>query len=454
MSHRMESSGTNSILTLRESARSSAARPASLGRGSSDAFNSEHRVDTVHRRGSGEKQRTNAQPFGEAKRANAGCIWVKELKDEWARAYVQRQAEGRRREAERRALLRGLPFLSGDTEPPGAGRGIPVQLRGGLAAAHIRYSRVVRQISSMVRPVLATIALVCAYVVLIGSRQGPENKLIERHVLVYRESPGDSLARRLRGAFANAALVLSGVAGVTLVFVAVFAWRARRTAAVLLALILVFLLCVPWSYFGAQFIVLHGLWWVDAATFSLIVFNFSLGGFVILRESTMNRSFASRAITIALCMSLIWPFTEFAELTVWSTLLLLTAYDVFAVLAPCGPLRYIMERESRQTLLLPGLMYQGDFFRLGLGDFVFYGALVARAAAVGWRTAIACSVAVATGLVVTVVITRRARGLTAVPALPASVALGCLFYVAMPRLTNIAADALATIYYDPDNVSR
>jgi hypothetical protein len=83
-----------------------------------------------------------------------------------------------------------------------------------------------------------------------------------------------------------------------------------------------------------------------------------------------------------------WPFTEFPEWSVWSTLVLLGVYgnfpiinhllvlicslilsllivhayiDLCAVLAPFGPLKYIIERgDSIHRDPLPGLMYKGS----------------------------------------------------------------------------------------------
>jgi presenilin 1 len=63
---------------------------------------------------------------------------------------------------------------------------------------------------------------------------------------------------------------------------------------------------------------------------------------------------------------------------------------------------------------------------LGLGDFVFYGALLGRAALINYQTLITSTFAVLMGLAVTILLTTRST--KALPALPLSIACGLLFY--------------------------
>jgi len=147
-----------------------------------------------------------------------------------------------------------------------------------------------------------------------------------------------------------------------------------------------------------------------------------------------------------------WPFTELSEWTVWTTLVVLTLYDLLAVLAPCGPLKFIMDAEaaskadpdpeSGDSSPLPGLMYKGKHFSLGLGDLIFYAALMGRAARVGIIQWIAATIGVIMGVIGTVAWAVSQKSFRAIPALPLSVACGLVLYAASATVMNTYADAM------------
>ena len=57
-----------------------------------------------------------------------------------------------------------------------------------------------------------------------------------------------------------------------------------------------------------------------------------------------------------------------------------------------------MEEAEKRHEPIPGLVYEGSDIKLGLGDFVFYSVLVGRASMSSATAAVACALAVLTGV--------------------------------------------------------
>lgn len=127
-----------------------------------------------------------------------------------------------------------------------------------------------------------------------------------------------------------------------------------------------------------------------------------------------------------------WPFLSFPEGTFWSGIVAITIWDVFAVMAPCGPLGFIMRHESRRARagrpsgLPPSLLFDGGTFLLGSGDLLLYAALFGRAIPLGWMAAWFTGAGLAGGVVATVAATMLTSRV--LPALPIAVGLGIVLY--------------------------
>ena len=70
---------------------------------------------------------------------------------------------------------------------------------------------------------------------------------------------------------------------------------------------------------------------------------------------------------------------------------------------------------------------ENDGIKLGLGDFVFYGILITRAARIGWDITVLCIFAVILGLSLTLIVLAIFE--RPLPALPFSLVLGIIFFI-------------------------
>jgi presenilin 1 len=126
------------------------------------------------------------------------------------------------------------------------------------------------------------------------------------------------------------------------------------------------------------------------------------------------------------CMAA-WWLTRLPDWTILVLLIVVSFYDIFAVLTPKGPLKLLVEEAQERKEPLPGLLYEGKTLKLGLGDFVFYSVLVGKASMYDFTTCVVCIMAILFGLSCTLFILGMTR--KALPALPISIFLGILFFV-------------------------
>jgi len=202
----------------------------------------------------------------------------------------------------------------------------------------------------------------------------------------------------------------------------------------------------------------------DAVSFVLVSVNFAVAGVALifweiwahkapLANMAARQGLATKAVLLFKCAGLTLPFMYMDEWTVWAFLVAIVVWDLFAVLTPCGPLRYVMLIHQQRLLngdefeMPPGMVYEGTSFTLGTGDFVFYAVLAGRAAVAGYVPAAATLLAVVFAVLSTVYTTVRSRHDT-LPALPIAVVVGVLMFFASKYVLApyVAAMAKAALY--------
>ena len=209
---------------------------------------------------------------------------------------------------------------------------------------------------------------------------------------------------------------------------------------------------------------------MDSVTLGVISWNFVVVGNMAIFFAAPHIFTQASLLLIAILISPV--FLSLPDWSVWTLLVLLIIYDAIVVLCPFGLLKLLIERAQQRGDTIPALLYstaafasdsseeeeesgnaaevhllsdsddvvlsepesnqpetrnRDDGIKLGLGDFVFYGALVTRAARMGWDFIFLCSIGILFGLFLTLLGLMVFR--KPLPALPCSISIGILFFV-------------------------
>ncbi|KDO46627.1 hypothetical protein CISIN_1g013051mg [Citrus sinensis] len=174
--------------------------------------------------------------------------------------------------------------------------------------------------------------------------------------LVYLERPDDSSTQKLEGAVLNALVFVILIAIVTFLLVLLYYYNFTNFLKNYVRFSAFFVLGTMGGSIFLSIIQQFSIP-VDAFTCFVLLFNFTIVGVlslfsggipILLRQAYM------------VCMGIIMAawFTNLPEWTTWALLLALALYDLFAVLAPGGPLKLLVELASSRDEELPALVYE------------------------------------------------------------------------------------------------
>ncbi|EAN76566.1 presenilin-like aspartic peptidase, putative [Trypanosoma equiperdum] len=229
----------------------------------------------------------------------------------------------------------------------------------------------------------------------------------------------------------------------------------------------------------------------DFITMFLVLWNTGVVGLVSIFY--YSHPTVAQVYLIAISVIVAWSATSLPAWTTWCLLVAVAIYDVVAVLCPYGPLRMLVEAADERNRPIPALVYDSDAriivatsfpgedaqmveiaararkqeggrqrprkrppspldsllgdtpFKLGLGDFIFYSLLCGIAASYSFIPWLMSVIAVLFGLVGTLLfLVLFKEKLTALPALPISIALGVITYFSS-RYLVVPLDWFATL---------
>lgn len=255
---------------------------------------------------------------------------------------------------------------------------------------------------------------------------------------------GDDGKNALTLALTNATFVVVVICCVTFAIVACIKYNCRR---VILAYILLAFAMVLGLVSSALTLVVLQRYYVpvDAISFSLFFYNFAAVGVLALFAKDLGMSVGfPKMIThfYLICVSVVEAVLLVnltPSLTLWALLVMVSLYDLCAVLTPCGPLQILIQQDEQirrenpdgnvasmpSALLYEAEVPYGTFrngdrqyhrigreeeprasgkIRLGLGDFVFYSVLTSKAAEFGFVSATATVCSILLGAAFTIVL--------------------------------------------------
>jgi len=267
-------------------------------------------------------------------------------------------------------------------------------------------------------------------------------------VIAYTESASDNTGTKLWKSLVNALIVLAAILITTVLFVILYKYRCLKIIYGWLFTSSLIML----GLFGGGFIYFVIEAWnipLDLITFFFVLWNFSIVGILAIFWHGATKINQGYLVIISGLLAIF--FTRLPEWTTFAILAVIAIYDIVAVLAPCGPLKMLVETAQQRQEPIPALLYNASVWimmadrqpadkpevertqskrkgvKLGLGDFIFYSVLIGRAALYDMLTVFTCFVGIITGLFLTLLLLAIFR--KALPALPISIALGIMFYL-------------------------
>eukprot|EP00002_Diphylleia_rotans_P029800 TRINITY_DN6083_c0_g1_i3.p1 TRINITY_DN6083_c0_g1~~TRINITY_DN6083_c0_g1_i3.p1 ORF type:complete len:352 (-),score=63.15 TRINITY_DN6083_c0_g1_i3:134-1189(-) len=207
-----------------------------------------------------------------------------------------------------------------------------------------------RHLVAVLVPVSITMILVIFYVRSLNVSTGSTSSSA---TLVYEDSEGSD-SERLGGAILNALIFVGMIIGVTVVLVILYVYRCTSLIYGWLILSTLSLLGFFGSYLFIEMLDAYNRT-IDYYSMAFVAWNFAtVGALSIFWKAPMR---LNQAYLIMISSLMAWSFTKLPEWTTWAILAAVAIYDLFAVLAPKGPLKVLIETSQQRQEPIPGLLY-------------------------------------------------------------------------------------------------
>jgi presenilin 1 len=157
---------------------------------------------------------------------------------------------------------------------------------------------------------------------------------------------------------ANTLIIVSVICAMTFVVVLLYKYRCTKIFMGYMVVVTALLL----GYFTSTMLIIaiekYNLG-IDKLSFAYVMWNYAVVGTAAIFYPVGIPLWVSQGYLIGSSIVLAWQLSYFNEWTAWTLLVVLALYDLFAVLTPCGPLKYLAQLMSRHDApALPGLLYE------------------------------------------------------------------------------------------------
>ena len=186
-----------------------------------------------------------------------------------------------------------------------------------------------------------------------------QDSLSDSYNVVQTDKESDNSA--LLGASVLNGLVIIGiVCAITFTIVALLKYRFMKVLYGYLILTFMSLLFFVASEFFRVAVEAYGLDGVDKITYWFSLYNFAMVGTLSIFVPQGVPVWLTQAYLILASVLVAWQLSQFDPWTAWILLILLSLYDLFAVLTPCGPLKVLVDLMQQEDApsLPPGLLFE------------------------------------------------------------------------------------------------
>ncbi|XP_037579349.1 presenilin-1 [Dermacentor silvarum] len=308
------------------------------------------------------------------------------------------------------------------------------------------YEEILRQAITLVTAVSICMLTVSVLIRVLESSRNDDLRLgYVRYPDKDGEGGGEEEPVMLMSSFANAFSFLSVIMIVNCTMVLLYKGGHYRIIQTWLMGGSAILLFATGYYYGGRLLFYFNVS-VDHLTWSFITWNVGMAGIAALYFDGPFLMQQGYLIYTSVLMALTIE-ESLPEWTSWTLLVLISIWDVFAVLCRNRPDRpaYTTDAERRYALQAPADGLPGDRgMKMGLGDFIFYSVLVGEASRLGSAaTVVACYVSIIVGIFLTLALLVVLQ--KPLPALPLSISLGMLAYFSSVSLTEPFLDAVGSL---------